>query len=248
MIKVETWNLRKAEELKGGHPYRRPVDAATLLVLDKTRGGPLRVLMGRRHEAHKFMPSKFVFPGGRVDPADSRVAAAQDYDEGVLDKLMVEMRGPRTAARARAMAIAAIRETYEEAGILIGEKAGGQAMRNRGWEDFARYRLKPSLSGFRLLGRAITPPGRIRRFDTRFLGIWADRIAETLPEGIGPSGELEDVHWVTLDRAAELELPTITKIMLTNIHNRLAADPTLSPDYEVPYYFVRHGKFVSTTL
>lgn len=247
MIKVEKWELRR-EEQKGGHPHRRPVDAATLLVLDKSDGGELRVLMGRRHKAHKFMPGKFVFPGGRVDPADSRVRLAADYDEGVLDKLMVQMRGPKTLARARAMAVAAIRETYEEAGVLIGEKSAGKPVRNRGWEDFAKYDLLPSLKGFRLLGRAITPPGRVRRFDTRFLGIWADQIAEYLPEGIGPSGELEDIHWVTLERAAELELPTITKIMLNNIDNRLSEDPDLSPDYEIPYYYVSHGKFVSTTL
>ena len=56
-------------------PYYRPRDAATLLVLDRGGDGALRVLMGKRHMRHKFMPGAWVFPGGRVDAGDSRVAA-----------------------------------------------------------------------------------------------------------------------------------------------------------------------------
>ena len=56
-------------------PYVRPKDAATLILVD--RGGQVpKVLLGKRHQGHKFMPGKFVFPGGRVDPADRRMPAA----------------------------------------------------------------------------------------------------------------------------------------------------------------------------
>ena len=53
------------------HPNLRPRDAATLIIVDASGKKP-KVLMGRRHERHSFMPGKFVFPGGRVDPADVR--------------------------------------------------------------------------------------------------------------------------------------------------------------------------------
>ncbi len=95
----------------GKAPYFRPRDAATLLVLDRGDDGALRVLMGKRHMGHKFMPGAWVFPGGRVDAVDSRVRPVDDYPVEVLSRLMVDMKGPKTAARARAFAIAAIRET-----------------------------------------------------------------------------------------------------------------------------------------
>jgi 8-oxo-dGTP pyrophosphatase MutT (NUDIX family) len=56
-------------------PYVRPKDAATLILVDRVADVP-RVLLGKRHERHKFMPGKFVFPGGRVDPADKHMPAA----------------------------------------------------------------------------------------------------------------------------------------------------------------------------
>ena len=51
------------------NPNLRPKDAATLLVLDRRDDGNHRVLMGRRHMRHRFMPGMFVFPGGRGGPA-----------------------------------------------------------------------------------------------------------------------------------------------------------------------------------
>ena len=74
-----TLRLTQAERVTT-YPNRRPKDAATLLILDR-RGKDVHVLMGKRHKAHVFMPGKFVFPGGRVDPGDSRVPVASDYDE-----------------------------------------------------------------------------------------------------------------------------------------------------------------------
>ena len=57
----------------------RPRDAATLILV-RNDGATPQVLMGQRHANHKFMPNKFVFPGGRVDPADSRVRPADGPD------------------------------------------------------------------------------------------------------------------------------------------------------------------------
>src|SRR5690349_19268726 len=77
----------------------RPRDAATLILIDRS-GGDHRVLMGRRHAGHAFMPGKFVFPGGRTDPADGRVATADELQEPELEKLTTRCR--TTSRRARA--------------------------------------------------------------------------------------------------------------------------------------------------
>jgi len=147
----------------------RPRDAATLILLDNSGAG-VKVLMGRRHRSHAFMPGKFVFPGGRTDPADSRVAAASELPATEIAKLTGALR-PVSAARARAIAMSAIRETYEEAGLLIGTR-GAFATRAPSWQGFVEHGVQPSLDRLRLVARAITPPGRVRRFDTRFLAAW----------------------------------------------------------------------------
>ncbi|PTW61468.1 NUDIX domain-containing protein [Breoghania corrubedonensis] len=222
----------------------RPRDAATLLILDRTAGGEPQVLMGRRHTRHKFMPGKFVFPGGRVDPTDSRVPLAGDYEEPVKSKLMQAMKHRKGEARARAFAVAAIRETYEEAGVFIGRKDGA------GWrapDDFAAFAergISLDLSPMRFVARAITPPRRPRRFDTRFLAVWADAICDRLPEGTGPTGELEELCWLSLEEAKSLELPTITLTIIEELQKRLADDPELDPSTPVPYYHWQRKGFV----
>ena len=104
----------------------RPRDAATLIIVDMASGEP-RVLLGRRRQDLAFMPGRYVFPGGRVDPSDRQVAVEHDLAPGNIENLMVAMKGNRSPARARALALAAVRETYEEAGILIGVPTGPAA-------------------------------------------------------------------------------------------------------------------------
>lgn len=96
---------------------QRPRDAATLIIIRHDDMKP-RVLLGQRHAGHAFMPSKFVFPGGRLDAADSRVKPLQDLHPQVLERLVLRMRGRPSPARARALAIAAVRETFEEVGLF----------------------------------------------------------------------------------------------------------------------------------
>ena len=57
------------------HPYVRPKDAATLILVDRSGPAP-KVLLGKRHARHKFMPGRYVFPGGRVDPDDRLMPVA----------------------------------------------------------------------------------------------------------------------------------------------------------------------------
>lgn len=244
-MSVSMHNRLAKDEQAGDFPYIRPKDAATLLILDRDRQGTVRLLMGRRHQRHTFMPGKFVFPGGRVDPSDSRIANVLPYHPDVEARLSKGLKAAKSAARVRAFAIAAIRETYEEAGVFIGRKATEAPLRlGPGFEPFAERGIQPDLGGFRMIARAITPTKRPRRFDARFLAVWADAIAESLPDGMGPSGELEECAWLTLPEAREKELPMITKQILADLEDRLETDPDLSPKTPVPYYFARNGAFV----
>ncbi|MTI44218.1 hypothetical protein JM93_04110 [Roseibium hamelinense] len=232
------------DEQVGDHPYIRPKDASTLLILDRTGKGPVRVLMGRRHMRHTFMPGKYVFPGGRLDASDSRIAISAPYHPAVEEKLRRDPKAVRTDARLKALALAAIRETYEEAGLFIGRKTEGALKLGKGFEAFEERHICLDLAPLRLVARAITPPKRPRRFDTRFFAVWADTIADKLDGGTGPSGELEDVAWLTLEEARGKELPFITKTILSDLEQRIETDPELRPDTRIPYYFFRNGAFL----
>ena len=143
-------------ELRDSTRAVRPRDAATLLIV-RQGGKEPRVLMGKRAASHKFMPNKFVFPGGRVDPGDGRIV--------VMKRLL---RGG-SETRARALALAAIRETYEETGLVIGEPhTPTLKTRSPQWAEFLRHDVNPRLDVLHLIARAITPPYRNRRFDARF--------------------------------------------------------------------------------
>ena len=116
------------------------------------------------------MPGRYVFPGGRVDPADKHIAVEDDLKPGDLKKLMVAMKGTPSEARARALALAAVRETFEEAGLLIGTPLGAAAApKAPTWQDFFATGYRPALARLTFFARAITPPGRPRRFDIALL-------------------------------------------------------------------------------
>ena len=224
---------------------KRPRDAATLILLDRN-GGTVSVLMGRRHMRHAFMPGKFVFPGGRTDPADSRVPAASPLHPEEEIRLTARA-GKVGAARARAIALSAIRETYEEAGLLIGRK-GPFVTTKRDWQGFAERGVAPSLEAMRFIARAITPPGRVRRYDTRFLAAWRSDVALELPGG-GPTNELEELVWLPLAQAKEADVPAITRTVLAELEQRIASDPLLSPGGgEVPFYRMIGKTFVREIL
>ena len=230
-------------ERRMDYPNSRPRDAATLLLLDVSKAGAPKVLMGRRHERHKFMPGKFVFPGGRVDPGDSRTNVTGDYDAVTKSQLMFDMKRLRSEARVRGLAVAAIRETYEEAGIFIGRRQAENLPRAAGFAAFVEHAVALDLTRLRFIGRAITPPRRPRRFDTRVFTVFADAIADRMPDGVLPSGELEELHWLSLDDAKSLDLPAITSVMIEEVQNRLEADPALSPSFPVPYYYWAGNRF-----
>jgi 8-oxo-dGTP pyrophosphatase MutT (NUDIX family) len=199
----------------------RPRDAATLIVVDRS-DGEAKVLMGKRHRDHKFMPGKYVFPGGRVERGDWRMCAAGALDADVEAKLNARVPRP-SSGFARAIALAAIRETFEETGLAIGVGGFGapQHAPPGAWARFAATGVCPALDAIDFLARAITPPGRPRRFDARFLIVDARAIAGRVEGVIHPEAELVDLVWTPLDKARELDLPRITHLALEDLAQAL---------------------------
>ena len=217
---------------KAIQPALRPRDAATLIILRRdSKDGEPRVLMGKRHEAHKFMPNKFVFPGGRVDVADCRVQPEKSLDPLVAHRLLTKMRGKPSPGRAQGLAMAAVRETFEECGLIIGRRTGStRHTRSAAWQAFFDTGHSPSLDGLRLFARAITPPGRPRRFDTRFFVVEADHVSNIDTPYKVPTQELLDPYWLTISETRELDLPWITGEILRRLDKALAEPNALTAD------------------
>lgn len=205
-----TQDLRDAPRASG--PRQRPRDAATLILVKGGRSP--EVLMGRRAPGHVFMASKWVFPGGRIDRADFTAAACADPSPASRARLETEL-PPR---RARALCLTAIRETFEETGLILGRTAPPASVAGP-WREFRQAGALPDLAALTYVARAITPPGRTRRFDARFF--MADASALLAPEPTAGSGELDEIAWLPLDDARALDLPAITRFVLGEVAERL---------------------------
>ena len=192
---------------------QRPKDAATLIL---TRGisGSTEVLMGRRAPGHVFMASKWVFPGGRIERADYTAASATDLPHQDAARLARE----GNARRARALALTSVRETFEETGLMLAEPAPVASVAGT-WREFRAVGALPDLAALSYVARAITPPGRTRRFDARFF--MADAGALLHPEPTAGSGELDEIAWMPLAEARALDLPAITRFVLGEVAERL---------------------------
>lgn len=238
---------RPGEYRQGKAPAVRPRDAATLILVRKDASAP-RILMGKRHAGHKFMPNKYVFPGGRVDLADSRIRPARDLAPQVRNQLMDRMRGRPSEARARAFALACVRETFEETGLVVGRPCEGPRPRSKhkDWDAYFREGAVPDLGSFGMVARAITPPYRTRRFDTRFFIADAEHILSDLHDTGRASGELLDLHWLTIAEARDLELPNITRAVLDEVETRLGA--RRDARRPVPFIYFRGAKPVRDVI
>lgn len=217
-----------------------PRDAATLVILDRTGAEP-KVLMGQRRADLAFMAGKYVFPGGRVDPADKIVRTIDELRAAETAKLMAAMRGKPSKLRARALALAAVREAFEEAGLVIGAKANGvDHVVPPSWDAFHKRGYAPSLARMTLFARAITPPGRPRRFDTRFFCVDATAISDRVGHN---DGELSGLDWLTLDAARALDIPNITRLVLEDLQQQLGDGTIEQGTAPVPFYYARGGSF-----
>jgi len=226
----------------------RPREAATLLIIRRDAKHP-RVLMGKRAAGHKFMPNKFVFPGGRLDPADSRVKAHKGLRAPVERRLLDRMRGRPSASKAQGLAMAAIRETFEETGLVIGKQVSEPYQtKNPEWQAYYNEHVAPDLSKIEFIARAITPPYRTRRFDTRFFTINAEEIRGDMHDTGRASGELLELHWLEIDEARDLDLPNITRMILSELEERLALPKPAQARRPVPFVHFRGASPIRDTL
>ena len=195
-------------------PSVRPRDAATLILV--RRDGPKpRVLVGQRSGRHDFMPDKYVFPGGRVDPGDSRAFSVSELREEVEANLLINAR-----RKPRAFGLTAIRETFEETGLIIGQSADMRPRGPKNWHPFVEQGALPCLTNLELIGRAVTPPYRPKRFDARFF--MADAETALLDERpASTSVELIDIRWVDFDEAEDMDLPSVTLHMVREARQRI---------------------------
>lgn len=213
-----------AEVIVTDQPSPRPRDAATLILVRRDQAQP-RVLMGKRSGRHDFMPDKYVFPGGRVDPHDGRAHSYRELPANEEARLRFQSK-----RIPRAFALTAIRETFEETGLLLGQSAEMPTKAPAGWEPLYAMDIAPNLEHLRFIGRAVTPPYRPKRFDARFFMAEAEKVLiDDRPPLDG--AELHDLQWVTLDDAMALDLPNVTRFMLGEIKERLAGKDDLGPPF-----------------
>ena len=229
-MKITDGERAKRKELKRAP---RPRVASTL-VLTCGSGKNLKILMGQRSKRHDFMPSVYVFPGGRVDRADSYAKYAGDLSPRT-ERILEAAYTPR---RARAVALASVRETWEETGLMLGaEASSNRNLTNESYDAFRAAGQQPDLSGIEVFGRAVTPPHRHKRFDAWF---FVKHLGEGKPPNISDSPELLNVGWFTFDQIKDLETQRATDMMLDVLKRYLKAP---KPPKSIFYSCAVRGEF-----
>lgn len=175
----------------------RPLDAASLLIYRK-KGNDTEMLMGQRRSKARFAPGMFVFPGGIHERADAKIGARID---GVKSSLQQNLNG---------LACTAIRETFEETGLMLGTSGELGTSENESWQSIAGMRLVPALQHLHYLGRAITPTVSKHRYHARFFVTEEKHLSGKLEE----NGELLNLDWHPLACAIQLPMFDVTEFML----------------------------------
>ncbi|MEE2804172.1 MAG: NUDIX hydrolase [Pseudomonadota bacterium] len=184
----------------------RPRDAATLIAL-RQRSGKRLILLGQRPARARFMPGRYVFPGGAVSAGDGGVSTATPLDAAYVTSMAVG----GSCRRATRLALAAVRETYEETGLLLGVPGRTEEDLPLSWRRFFGEGLMPSLQPLRYVGRAITPTFSEIRYHARFFLTNGEGMAGEIARG---DGELENVRWVEESEISHLEMAEVTRFML----------------------------------
>ena len=203
-------------------------DAATIVLVRDTAAGPA-VLMGQRGSKAAFMANKFVFPGGAVDAADGQVPTARALDKGLSRQLAHLNAGPSPEALVNAV----IRELWEETGQIMGAVGPTPDVMPPDWHGFLSRGLLPAPDPMRFFFRAVTPPGRPRRFDARFFFAEADALVTDPDDFSGASGELAHLQWVPLGDARGFPVPFITDLVLAEVQEIWADRTARRP---VPFF------------
>ncbi len=175
-----------------------PIRAAATVILWRKTAMGAQVLMGMRGHAAAFMPSKYVFPGGAVDAEDQA-----ETETALLPQCQqrLALACPSDAPSPATLVTAALRELTEETGLSLAA---------------------PTPGSLRFVFRAITPPGRSRRFDARFFLADATGVHGDTEGFAAASTELSHLHWIGLAQARALDLPFITEVVLAEVTALLA--------------------------
>jgi len=213
-------------------------NAASVILLRDRDTAP-RILMGQRGASAAFMPNKFVFPGGALDKTDAEVP----LETALSEECMARLRAEADPALAKPLILAAIREVWEETGLKLGQPSPhARALAPRippDWRSFFDQGVMPSGAGMRFVFRAITPPGRPRRFDARFFLVDADRVASDLDDFSDACDELSHLQWIPLSDVRGFDLPFITEVVLAEVEASLE-NP--ARDSRVPFFFNAEGR------
>jgi len=205
-------------------PNQQIRDAATIILIRDPDSDP-KILMGQRGASAAFMPNKFVFPGGAVDLGDAAIPLHTPLHPECADRI--------GTANANAFAAAAIRELWEESGLIAGQPGHWAGPVPAQWETFAQNGYVPAASGLHFVFRAITPPGRPRRFDARFFAANADIIATDLDDFTYATDELSYLQWIPIQEIRKLDLPFITEVVVAEI---AASLPNIGRPDAVPFF------------
>ncbi len=202
--------------------------ASTVIVL-RDRDTKPRVLMGQRGAKAAFMPNKFVFPGGAVEADDGKIPLARPLPNLCAARLDEESE----PGMSRSLAVAALRELWEETGQVLGVPAPWPGAVPPDWLEFAATGHRPAAEALQFVFRAITPPGRPRRFDARFFLLDAEALVSDPDDFSSASDELSHLQWIAVDDVRNFDLPFITEVVLAEIAAR-AQDNT--PPASVPFF------------
>ena len=203
-------------------------DAATIILVRDAATTP-RVLMGQRGAKAAFMPGKFVFPGGALDLGDHAVPMASDLPTPCAARLQQDS-APELG---RGLFAAAIRELWEETGLILGAAGRWPVDPPADWQAFAALGLLPDPGPLSFVFRAVTPPGRPRRFDARFFLADATAVSGDADDFSRASDELSHLQWIPLDEVRHFTLPFITEVVLAEV---AAALPGLGAPASVPFF------------
>lgn len=212
--------------------------ASTVILIRQSTDGPL-VLMGQRGTKAAFMPNKFVFPGGALDAQDSDIELKHLPGDQTLAQL-AEQSDPDLV---KPLLLAAIREMWEETGHALATSdpvaAASADSKPEGWRDFFHQGWQPDASGLSFVFRAVTPPGRPRRFDARFFLGDADLIQGDPDDFSKASDELAHLQWIPLSKTREYDLPFVTEVVLAEVQSRLLNPKT---PHSVPFFTHEGGQ------
>jgi len=208
--------------------------AATIVVI-REQNEALEILMLRRSPDVSAASGAYVFPGGGVDDADAEVVARRlvsGRDDASADRRLALDRG------ALAYYCAALRELFEEAGILVAVDASGESLAPRGselagwreelarskvsWSDLlAREGLRLAVGELHYMAHWVTPVTRPRRYDTRFFVARAPEGQLARADGV----ETTEHVWVTADEALRRFGTAEWNMLVPTVHTLAALAP-----------------------